>query len=546
MNIPPKYSEYYEKPTLDIPFETARSIFEYQKYEDPPMRGRQSVNPLNKLGFSIARENYGNIIITDLGNKYLTGDYDIGYVFLKSLLKLQFPNPWSTDFSERKGFNVMPLMAALHFIRKVDERFERKGLTQTEFSLFVPTLVNFALIDRYVDELLKYRESRDKEKFIYNFAKWFYDIKKPTEVQINNFFEYGDNIMRYFRLTRYFSVTRGAFGSEWRIDVEPSRETEVKLLLEKYNGSALSFKSKEDYLSYISDISKPELPSDNINSVKRIAMALITDIKKMISSNNVPMGAASNDLLNVNIADKSKREIDSIIAELRNLNIEIKETITKMFLRGNVEQLQNIVRLLRDYRAIRKLSPEEFEKVVADALIIIDDEINIKANFPVDDNGEPISHAPGNRPDIECFYKSYNAICEVTLNTSNMQWVSETQPVMRHLREFELKHSKSNSYCLFIAPKIHGDTLYHFWVSIKHGYNGPTKQKIIPMTTEQFAVLLETLIILLQKGKKLSHVDVESLYEKIVTETDKVAGYAEWSASFPGIIDNWRNGLIVR
>jgi hypothetical protein len=91
LNIPQKFRKYYEEPELHMPYEAGEDIFSAQNYEDPPMRGRQSVNPLNKLGFAIAREGSGPIKITELGNKFLAGDYDIGFIFFKSLLKLQFP-----------------------------------------------------------------------------------------------------------------------------------------------------------------------------------------------------------------------------------------------------------------------------------------------------------------------------------------------------------------------------------------------------------------------------------------------------------------------
>ena len=69
-DIPQKLKKYYKNPEEKIPYNIAEEIFNYQEYEDPPMRGRQSVNPLNKLGFSIARENSGLIKITELGNKF--------------------------------------------------------------------------------------------------------------------------------------------------------------------------------------------------------------------------------------------------------------------------------------------------------------------------------------------------------------------------------------------------------------------------------------------------------------------------------------------
>jgi len=48
--------------------------------------------------------------------------------------------------------------------------------------------------------------------------------------------------------------------------------------------------------------------------------------------------------------------------------------------------------------------------LITEALKIINDKITIKANYPVDDDGEPVFHAPGNKPDIECYYEAFKAI----------------------------------------------------------------------------------------------------------------------------------------
>jgi len=125
-NIPRKYQKYYDDPTLEIPFSVAKDIFEYQNYEAPPMRGRQSVNPLNKLGFAIAREGYGPIKITKLVNLFLKGDYDVGFIFFKSLLKLQFPNPWSDEFSEKQGFNIIPFVSTMYLIYTINQKSVKK------------------------------------------------------------------------------------------------------------------------------------------------------------------------------------------------------------------------------------------------------------------------------------------------------------------------------------------------------------------------------------------------------------------------------------
>jgi hypothetical protein len=546
-NIPDEFKVYYEKLDLEMPYSVAEKIFNYQNYEDPAMRGRQSVNPLNKLGFSIAREKSGNIIITELGKRFLKDEYDIGYIFFKSLLKLQFPNPWSNDFSSEKGFNVQPLIATMHLINKVNQKsYDNTGLSQTEFSLFVPSLINYTLIDEYVSKVLEYRKTKNKDKFILNFARDFYKIEQPSEKQINNFFEYGDNIMRYFRLTRYFKVTSDNFGANWRINLEPTRNVEIQQLLKKYSGEAIEkFEKLEQYLKYLSDIAQPELPFENIDNLQKIASELVKIIASFVEQNNLHLFETDKKLLNENYKDYTKEELHNYIKSLRDLNIALKESLNKKYLLNNQDKIEEIISNLKNYKTVKKFAPEKFEQIITESLKIINDEIKIKPNYPVDDNGQPITHASGNQPDIECYYKTFNLICEVTLDTTNYQWIRETQTVMRHLRDFEKKYPQSLNYCLFISPKIHIDTVYHFWTSIKFGYDG-YRQKIIPLTTDQFSVLLETLVHLLKKGKGFSHIEIRELYDKILSITENVNGHSEWLENISKIIDQWKLNIIEK
>lgn len=543
-NVPSKYQKFYDNPELSLSFRDAAEIFLNQNYQDPAMRGRQSVNPLNKLGFSIAREREGNILITELGNRFVKENDDIGYIFFKSLLKLQFPNPWSKDFSSKFGFDIQPLIGTMQIINKVNNISDKKGLTQTEFSLFIPSLINYKLIDEYVEKILKYRQARNKNQFIYDFAKEFYQINNPNEKQIKNFFEYGDNIMRYFRLTKYFKVETDKFGKNWMIDLEPTRKVELDLLLQEFSGKSFHFENIHSYLDYISDITLPKLPFEKIDSLKEIANLILSSVKNLVKTNKILLSAHDKKILDSAYQKFSKKELEEYINKLRELNLSLKEKLSKIDLLNNTNKIENIINNLKDIKTIKKFSPEQFEKIITEALIILNDEIKIKPNYPIDDNGQPISHAPGNKPDIECFYESYNAICEVTLDISNFQWVRETQPVMRHLRDFENRYSHAKNYCLFIAPKIHVDTLYHFWTSIKYGYDG-IKQNIIPLTTEQFAILLETMLLQIKNGKKITHKKIEKLYEEIIVKTNEINGHSGWLSLISKIINNWKINQIA-
>lgn len=506
------------------------------------MRGRQSVNPLNKLGFSIARKDFGPIIITELGNQFLKENYDIGYIFFKSLLKLQFPNLWSTDFSEKENFNIMPFITVLHLIKKINTKSLKKGLDKNEFCLFIPTLIRFDQVDKYVERILKFREETNKEEFINNFTKTFYNTNEIALEKINNLFDYGDNIMRYFRLTRYFKITMDPLGYYWNIDIEPSRKVEIEQLLNIYSGEALKFETLKNYLDYLSDITKPILPWENKENLEKVAQSLKIGIIDIIKNHNMQITQNEKLFLQNDITLLNKNQLENHISKMRELNLDLKERIKKKNIINNFNMIEEVINNLQDIKKLKKYEPEQFEKLITESIKIIDDEILIKPNYPIDDNGEPINHSPKNIPDIECYYKKFKAICEVTLNTTKLQWVQEGQPIMRHLRDFETKNKSDEVFCIFIAPQIHNDTYSQFWISVKYEYNG-IPQKIVPLTTEQFSILLKTLLRFLRQGKRFYHIELYELFINIVNETKKLNSFSDWAIFINKALEDWQQRI---
>lgn len=544
LNILPEYRIYYEDPAKDIPYKIAEEIFYAQNYKDPPMRGRQSVNPLNKLGFSVAREGSGPIKITELGNKFLADDYDIGYIFFKSLLKLQFPNPWSKDFSKKEGFDIMPFIGVMQLIHKLNKESDKRGLDKTEFSIFIPTLINYKQIDEYIVKILEFRKEKNKDEYIHNFAREFYKTEKGLDKKINNLFDYGDNIMRYFRLTRYFKVSMDPLGSRWNIDIEPSREVEIEQLLDMYNGEAFQFQTLTDYLDYLSDITKPTLPWEKRENLERVAQSLKNDVFDLIKKENIQIPQDEQKLLLTDVSTLSKTQLENFVSKLRSFKLELKDRLKKIKLMGDLGKIEELIVTLRDSKRLKKYEPEQFEKLITEIWTIINDEILIRPNYPVDDEGEPVNHSPGNKSDIECYYSTFKAICEVTLSTSKLQWVQEGQPVMRHLRDFEVRHQNDEVFCIFIAPQIHKDTYSQFWISVKYEYDG-LPQKIVPLTTRQFAILLETLLNLLKQGKRFSHKELYELYSMIINETKKLTSFSNWAIFIHKTLKEWQQRMVT-
>ncbi len=365
--IPEQYIDLFKNSADDISYNIAEEIFHAQEYEDPPMRGRQSVNPLNKLGFCLAKESLGAVQITRLGNLFLSDDAELGYIFFKSMLKLQFPNPLSGEFASKQGFNVRPLIAAMHLMRKFS------GITQTEFSLFVPTLTNKSKIKTYADLICKRRMLKGKkeiESFDKKFLKSFYKSRTLTDKQLSNPFEYGDNLMRYFRLTKYFQIIKGPLGG-WRVDLEPSRVKEIEQLLSLYDGSAMEFKSLNEYIDYLTDINKPALPWEtdkdkSTDIVRSLTELLKRDFENLSVENKEKAKEEYEALTTVNLANCDSKELKSLINKLRSFRLEIIQLSKDTKLKRNIEKLRLTIGDLKDKKKLRDIDPVGFEYIIAD------------------------------------------------------------------------------------------------------------------------------------------------------------------------------------
>jgi len=475
---------------------------------------------------------------------FLKGDYDIGFIFFKSLLKLQFPNPWSDDFSEKHGFNIIPFIATLRLLKDLNDRSKVKGLSKEEFCLFIPTLINAEQINEQIKNILIYRKIRgeaNKRKFIIKFLQEFYGYESSNipEKKIKNLLDYGDNTMRYFRLTRYFKIEADPLGYYWRIDLEPTRMSEIEQLLSIYDGTAFKFKDVSDYLDYISDINKPTLPWEELGNLRNIAINIYKLISETLEKEKVPLPQEEKKVLETDISALDKTSLEKHISDLREINRKLQLYIKKKQLIGNIDKINEIIKILEDHKLLKEIEPEIFEKIITEALKIINDELLIKPNYPMDDEGEPLTHAPGNKPDIECYYETFKAICEVTLNTSNLQWVQEGQPVMRHLREFENQHKfEDKIFCIFVAPRIHKDTYSQFWISVRYEYDGKP-QKIIPLTTKQFALLLRKLLKYIKNGKKFTHHELYKLYDLLIKEIKTISSFSEWMEKINNVLELW-------
>lgn len=101
----------------------------------------------------------------------------------------------------------------------------------------------------------------------------------------------------------------------------------------------------------------------------------------------------------------------------------------------------------------------------------------------------------------------------------------EGQPVQRHLRDVEVA-SKKPAYSLFLAPKLHQDTVDTFWIANVHGYQG-IAQKIIPLEFDAWRTYLRSVSPKIVNGE-LKHGQMLKFFEAALPVGDEIKNSVVW------------------
>ena len=294
--------------------------------------------------------------------------------------------------------------------------------------------------------------------------------------------------------------------------------------------------NEEDYINYLSNITLPILPWETQNELNLIIDRLIDELNEL----EIELGIEQKDYLEYKVNNIETLKIN--IEILRNQRKNYFDTKKHNELQ-NIEEIEKCIDSLENIRNLGDKPSIQLEKWSAMALHALNDALMINPNYPVGDDNEPLFTAPAGKADIECYYDEYNSICEVTMLTGRDQWYNEGQPVMRHLRNFEDINDDKPSYCIFVAPRMHQDTINTFWFATKYEYEG-TKQKIIPFTINQLVEILKILIKIKQANKILKHTDIKDLFDNVVKITENVNSSGEWLNEIPNVITQWENQIV--
>jgi len=220
----------------------------------------------------------------------------------------------------------------------------------------------------------------------------------------------------------------------------------------------------------MTDITKPELPWEkNKNKLIEMAESIRKDISQQIESSKIAINEYSKMVLGKNLFELSEEELKNHINELRKIKSKINEAKKAHILKYNFAKLDEHIKIL------------------------IDSAEKIESNAIKDDEGNFINFAPAKKPDIEFFFKEFAGICEVTLNKTQYQWIQEGYPVLDHVAKFMNQYPNYTNFVnIFVAPKIHDNTYYNFFIALKYGFKSK-KIKILPLNFEQFTMFTKVL-----------------------------------------------------
>lgn len=523
--------------TIEMTYDQAKEIFEAKEYSDPPMRGRQSMSPLEKLG--LVDRSSGRIILTDIGNKLLNKEITFDEFMFEQLLKLQYPNAIEC---ERLNWNSKPFINTLRLIKKVNElckqnNMKPKGLTNIEFGIFALSITNYTDIDSIAQNVIEFRQryeqcatNTDKENYRKSFiARYLSNFKNPE----NNTKEYADNIIRYMRITKYVYI-RGKYGNTC-IDLEPRRMVEINSILENDNGAAKEF-TRDEWIEYYGTYGAYDLPFDTIEKLTEIFNEILSDINSLENKLHIDRTMLT--------CPDSKSKIKEAIVKLRTKRIGLQNLEIKFDYNNDLSKIDEAIEALSNIRNLELKPSIALEKWTNIALNIINDSLLIKPNSIVGDDNEPTFTAPAGVPDIECYYDNFNATCEVTMLSSRDQWYNEGQPVMRHLRDFELSNNGKDCYCLFVAPSLHRDTINTYYQSVKYEYEG-ARQKIIPITIKQLIEILKIVANVKRANIEFKHTYIKQLYDNVLESISDATSTSWVEEKIPGVIAEWANDMEI-
>lgn len=387
-----------------------------------------------KMNSPIIISRTGHMLVDAISDD--TIDYQkIQTIFLNALAKYQTDNPF-----RRTLINNLPLPLLLNVIDLLKQKDpDSPGIYKPEISFFIcwPNNDAEALCKKILGFRKRYKVGSYSDEIIYNECLSFLGYGEEGKNYVKQSKVTGEAVDEYIRKMRITGVV-SLRGNGRCLDWNQLEKKRIEHIIAHYS-SCKTYSSEEDYYEY--------------------------------------MGEIDQALIETTVDEKYDLEAIRLDALRKYANEYSKEYVN--------EELRKVCKRNESKDELLKYipGPVRLEFLTSIALLQNYDNLDVRPNYPVDDEGLPTSTASGGMADIEC-KDDKDELVEVSLMCGRNQVHDEMIPITRHLTEAK-KDNDNDTFALFIAPTIHPDAMrYSEWIN----YND--KLEIYPLSIERFIAVM--------------------------------------------------------
>jgi len=497
--------------------------------------GRIWSSAFNELGFATCYKKGSKYVpaganITKAGEALLSDNYVEEDVWLRQLLKVQFPNSLpQKSKSQYPGFNLLPFQATLRIIKQCDGVSKDEGFIVNTLNTMDDVDKAVKFIQRYrkgldltrkegrdavrkyviqqqcdmakdlyrdeVNERLKYirayckSKSRAKDRKLLHaiikggkgsktsgairLAGDLKDLKKrgSSLKEMENLFLFYFLILKSNAWRDYIDATARYFRMSGILTIRRSRINIAEThrdIADWILSQEWEIKKNGDYLSYLHDHALPTLPQDKIDYLRDKTDRVLDEVVQLSKSTAIKVESK--------IVKIDKEITDPLLLRKQLLSLtetkrELKEYEYMLWLHQEKDAVDKIIDYFGsiNHKEILGYRPTHFEWNVWRGFLAIDKLLKLPhecRNFDIDDDLQPRNFAPRGKPDMVFYYKDYVLVVEVTLSVGETQYNTEHEPVPRHVVRVIEQEKDKDVYSLFIAPQIHINTAIHFYAKM--------------------------------------------------------------------------------
>jgi hypothetical protein len=349
--------------------------------------------------------------------------------------------------------------------------------------------------------------------------------KDFSKTKLQTLKDYADSSIRYLRATGLFTLLPHG----QTLALTKAKIDDSLFLLEKY-GTSVSDKTDVDYEEYCKDyLGNPSLPVLRIDNKEDQDK----DFTKMYQA------VKQSDAI---FADKLKEEFSQAKSSIEKINtiVRLEKKITEIQVKNEAKNIRvdfdsslgDIKQIFQDIASRDKDivdRPLMYEWNTWRSMVLINDALNVQGNYHADADGNPVSTASGNMPDILCEYDTFWLGVEVTLQSGMKQYETEGEPIIRHIGKLQRSRVETDDkrpvFGLFVAEKINPEVISHLYsVASRNSQVYSGKVRILPIERQGFVQLTESVL----KHPQFSNKVLLNFFEDVFSKDNADLGELDW------------------